>query len=67
MLCPTVDDERGLFWVGLNELELLGKEFDLKYLEETPEPKEKEFFIDKQGRKQPVLSNPLKFTNNEKA
>ena len=48
MLCPTVDDERGLFWVGFNELELLEKEFDLKYLEETEEPKEKkEFFIDR--------------------
>ena len=41
MLCPTVEDERGLFWVGFNELELLEKEFNLKYLEETEDPKEK--------------------------
>ena len=47
-------------------LELLEKEFDLKYLEETEEPKEKkEFFIDRQGRKQPVPSNPLKFTKKD--
>ena len=66
MLCPTVDDERGLFWVGFNELELLEEEFDLKYLEETEVPKEKkEFFIDRQGRKQPVPSNPLKFTKKD--
>jgi|TARA_X000001382_G_scaffold107367_1_gene83020 hypothetical protein len=66
MLCPTVEDGRGLFWVSFNELELLEKEFDLKYLEETEEPKEqKEFFIDRQGRKQPVLSNPLKYTKKE--
>jgi hypothetical protein len=65
MLCPTVDDERGLFWVSFNELELLEKEFDLKYLEETPEAKGKDFFIDKQGRKQLILSNPLKFTKKD--
>jgi hypothetical protein len=42
------------------------KEFDLKYLEETEEPKEKkEFFIDNQGKKQPVPSNPLKFTKKD--
>lgn len=68
MLCPTVEDERGLFWVGFNEIELLDKEFDLEYILSTEDSKEKkEFFIDKQGRKQLVLSNPLKFTNNEKA
>ena len=66
MLCPTVEDERGLFWVGFNELDLLDKEVDLEYILSTEEPKEgKDFFIDKQGRKQPVLSKPLKFTNNE--
>ncbi len=66
MLCPTVEDERGLFWVSFNELELLEKEFDLKHLEETEEPKEqKKFFIDRQGRKQPVPSNPLKYTKKE--
>jgi len=68
MLCPTVEDERGLFWVGFNEIELLDKEFDLEYILSTEDSKEKkEFFVDKQGRKQPILSNPLKFTNNEKA
>lgn len=68
MLCPTVEDERGLFWVGFNELDLLDKEVDLEYILSTEDPKEKkEFFVDKQGKKQPVPSNPLKFTNNEKA
>ena len=54
------------FVFGFNELELLEKEFDLKCLEETEEPKEKkEFFIDNQGKKQPVPSNPLKFTKKD--
>ena len=67
MLCPTVEDERGLFWVGFNELESLEKEFDMKYLEETEEPKtEKKFVIDRQGKKQDVGSNPLKFSNSKR-
>lgn len=63
MLCPTVEDERGLFWVGFNELESLNKEFDLNYLENTMEPEtEKKFVIDRQGKKQTVGTNPLKFS-----
>jgi hypothetical protein len=63
MLCPTVEDERGLFWVGFNELDLLDKEVDLDYLLQTEDPKEKKkFVIDRQGRKQPIGSNPLKFS-----
>jgi hypothetical protein len=63
MLCPTMEDERGLFWVGFNELESLNKEFDLNYLENTIEPEtEKKFVIDRQGKKQAVGTNPLKFS-----
>jgi hypothetical protein len=63
MLCPVVEDERGLFWVGFNQLESLEKQFDLEYLENTVEPKtEKKFLIDRQGKKQAVGTNPLKFS-----
>jgi hypothetical protein len=43
MLCPVVEDERGLFWVGFNQLESLEKQ-------------------DRQGKKQAVGTNPLKFS-----
>ena len=44
-------DGRGLFWVNMNNLEALDKEFDWKDFE-VDLPLDKEFYIDKQGRKQ---------------
>jgi len=44
-------DGRGLFWVNMNNLEALDKEFDWKDFEADLAP-DKEFYIDKQGRKQ---------------
>ena len=43
-------DGRGLFWAGMNNMEALDKEFDWKDFEGEHTPK-KEFWIDKQGRK----------------
>ena len=43
-------DDRGLFWVGMDNMDALEKEFDWKDLEGDCPPK-KEFYTDKQGRK----------------
>ena len=43
-------DGRGLFWAGMNNMEALENEFNLKDFENEDSPK-KEFYIDKQGRK----------------
>ena len=52
MLTISNDKEgRGLFWVGMNNLESLEKEINLKDFE-GEDPPEKEFYTDKQGRKQ---------------
>ena len=44
-------DGRGLFWAGMNNLEALEKEFNWDDFE-GDFPPDKEFYIDKQGRKQ---------------
>ena len=44
-------DGRGLFWAGMNNLEALEKEFDWKDFD-AEFPPDKEFYTDKQGRKQ---------------
>lgn len=44
-------DGRGLFWMGMSNMEALEKEFDWKDFEGEDSP-EKEYYIDKQGRKQ---------------
>ena len=49
-------DDRGLFWVGMDNMDALEKEFDWKDLEGEPPPK-KEFYTDKQGRKQEKHKN----------
>jgi len=43
-------DGRGLFWVGMNNLEGLEKEFNWKDFDVAPSAT-KEFYTDKQGRK----------------
>ena len=43
-------DGRGLFWAGMNNMEALNKEFDLKDFE-GDDPPIKKTYIDKQGRK----------------
>ena len=54
-------DGRGLFWVGANNLEALEKEFNWEDLKGEPPPK-KEFYTDKQGRKQEKHKN---YTHNQ--
>ena len=49
-------DDRGLFWVGMDNMDALEKEFNWKDLEGEPPPK-KEFYTDKQGRKQEKHKN----------
>ena len=49
-------DGRGLFWAGMDNMEALEKEFDWKDLEGEP-PLKKEFYTDKQGRKQEKHKN----------
>ena len=50
-------DGRGLFWVGMDNMNALEKEFDLNDFIKTSlsqdcsDIKEKEYYIDKQGRK----------------
>lgn len=44
-------DASGLFWVGISNREALNKEFDWKDFE-GDDPPDKEYYIDKQGRKQ---------------
>ncbi len=44
-------DGRGLFWAGMNNMETLDKEFDWKDFE-GEDPPDKEYYIDKQGRRQ---------------
>ena len=47
---------RGLVWVGMNNLESLDKEFDLADFE-GDDPPNKEYYEDKQGRKQEKYKN----------
>jgi len=49
-------DGRGLFWVGMDNMDALEKEFNWEDLEGEPPPK-KEFYTDKQGRKQEKHKN----------
>ena len=44
-------DGRGLFWVAMNNLEALEKEFNWADFEGDT-PSDKEFYVDKQGRRQ---------------
>lgn len=44
-------ESSGLFWVGISNRDALEKEFDLKDLE-GEDPPEKEYYIDRQGKKQ---------------
>ena len=44
-------DGRGLFWVGMDNMDALEKEFDWVDLKGSSDVKEKEYYIDKQGRK----------------
>ena len=44
-------DGRGLFWAGMSNMEALDKEFDWKDFE-GEDPPDKEYYIDRQGRKQ---------------
>ena len=44
-------DGRGLFWVSMNNLDALEKEFDWVDFKGCPDLKEKEYYIDEQGRK----------------
>lgn len=47
---------RGLFWVGMNNMEALDKEFDLKDFK-VEFPPDKEYYTDKQGRKEEKHTN----------
>ena len=49
-------DGRGLFWVGMDNMNALEKEFDWKDFESI-HVKEKEYYIDKQGRKMEKHTN----------
>ena len=49
-------DGRGLFWVGMDNMDALEKEFDWKDFESV-HVKEKEYYIDKQGRKMEKHTN----------
>ena len=49
-------DERGLFWVNMNNMKALNKEFDWKDFE-GEDPPDKEYYTDKQGRKQEKHTN----------
>jgi len=65
-------DGRGLFWVNMNNIEALDKEFDWADFE-GDDPPDKEYYIDKQGRKlekhngyeyiQPVFAQKNKLEN----
>ena len=44
-------DGRGLFWVGMDNMDALEKECDWVDLKGSSDVKEKEYYIDKQGRK----------------
>ncbi len=49
-------DDRGLFWVGMDNMDALEKEFNWKDFEgESASPKE--YYIDKQGRKMEKHTN----------
>ena len=43
-------DGRGLFWAGMDNMEMLEKEFNWKDLEGDPPPKT-EYYLDRQGKK----------------
>ena len=49
-------DGRGLFWVNMNNMKALNKEFDWKDFE-GEDPPDKEYYTDKQGRKQEKHTN----------
>ena len=49
-------DGRGLFWVSMNNLEALEKEFDWADFE-GDDPPDKEYYEDRQGRKQEKYKN----------
>ena len=44
-------DGRGLFWVGMDNMDALEKQFDWVDLIGSSDVKEKEYYIDIQGRK----------------
>ena len=50
-------DGRGLFWVGMDNMDALEKEFDWVDLKGRSDVKEKEYYIDKQGRKMEKHTN----------
>ena len=49
-------DERGLFWAGMNNLEALEKKFDWADFE-GDDPPSKEYYEDKQGKRQEKHKN----------
>ena len=49
-------DGRGLFWVNMNNMKALNKEFDWKDFE-GEDPPDKEYYTDNQGRKQEKHTN----------
>ena len=49
-------DGRGLFWAGMNNLEALEKEFDWADFE-GDDPPSKEYYEDKQGKRQEKHKN----------
>ena len=49
-------DGRGLFWVGMDNMDALEKEFDWKDFKSI-HVEEKEYYIDKQGRKMEKHTN----------
>ena len=49
-------DGRGLFWVGMNNLEALEKEFDWVDFE-GDEPPDKQYYEDRQGKQQEKHKN----------
>ena len=44
-------DGRGVFWVGMDNMDALEKEFDWVDFKDCPDATKKEYYIDKQGRK----------------
>ena len=50
-------DGRGLFWVGMDNMDALEKEFDWVDFECCPDATQKEYYIDKQGRKMEKHTN----------
>ena len=50
-------DGRGLFWVGMDNMDALEKEFDWVDFKGCSDVKEKEYYTDKQGRKMEKHTN----------